>query len=604
MKEVASREAASSPPLEQHGEAHEPPPATEGILFDWSRHFHREHHRPPKGAAGDTRPLARYRTADPLPKASSIPPRARWITVHSNGPSTSGQSVLTQPGDDGTCIVAIQPVHSGRHPDHLRELGKGVGGSGFLAAQPVLRLLAPHQPKNPLPLVPTVSTVEGLIGTGRHERTGERLNYRNGFRDRTLDTRLGALARFHACCPIPDHPRGCGERGKSPAVRKLCAGSSPRVRGTLHQRVRAQVVGRIIPAGAGNADSHRAPARRRSDHPRGCGERSAAPCVWPTLLGSSPRVRGTQPQDEVLHGDLRIIPAGAGNALRSCRPRRCRPDHPRGCGERSGNAADGAGAGGSSPRVRGTRPGAGCDRPPAPDHPRGCGERFGTDIASVGGDGSSPRVRGTPRRRAASVAARRIIPAGAGNASGTSWRWRCSADHPRGCGEREPMGTLTTKPRGSSPRVRGTHRGSPDATAPHRIIPAGAGNARRDARPSTTYPDHPRGCGERARVSCCCWRRAGSSPRVRGTHLHLRGRGVVQRIIPAGAGNASQPRRSSGVRPDHPRGCGERASLDTRNSRPCGSSPRVRGTHHMVGVVGRGARIIPAGAGNARQRHG
>jgi transposase-like protein len=35
--------------------------------------------------------------------------------------------------------------------------------------------------------------VEGLVGAGRHERTGERLNYRNGFRDRTLDTRLGAL---------------------------------------------------------------------------------------------------------------------------------------------------------------------------------------------------------------------------------------------------------------------------------------------------------------------------------------------------------------------------------------------------------------------------
>jgi hypothetical protein len=36
--------------------------------------------------------------------------------------------------------------------------------------------------------------VEGLIGAGRHERTGERLNYRNGFRDRTLDTRLGSAA--------------------------------------------------------------------------------------------------------------------------------------------------------------------------------------------------------------------------------------------------------------------------------------------------------------------------------------------------------------------------------------------------------------------------
>src|SRR3981081_2113260 len=36
--------------------------------------------------------------------------------------------------------------------------------------------------------------VEGLIGAGRHERTGDRLNYRNGYRDRPLDTRLGPLS--------------------------------------------------------------------------------------------------------------------------------------------------------------------------------------------------------------------------------------------------------------------------------------------------------------------------------------------------------------------------------------------------------------------------
>ena len=35
--------------------------------------------------------------------------------------------------------------------------------------------------------------VEGLIGAGRHERTGERPNYRNGYRERRLDTRLGSL---------------------------------------------------------------------------------------------------------------------------------------------------------------------------------------------------------------------------------------------------------------------------------------------------------------------------------------------------------------------------------------------------------------------------
>ena len=35
--------------------------------------------------------------------------------------------------------------------------------------------------------------VEGLIGAGRYERSGERLDFRNGYRDRTLETRLGSL---------------------------------------------------------------------------------------------------------------------------------------------------------------------------------------------------------------------------------------------------------------------------------------------------------------------------------------------------------------------------------------------------------------------------
>ena len=35
--------------------------------------------------------------------------------------------------------------------------------------------------------------VEGLIGAGRHERSGERHDLPNGYRDRVLDTRLGSL---------------------------------------------------------------------------------------------------------------------------------------------------------------------------------------------------------------------------------------------------------------------------------------------------------------------------------------------------------------------------------------------------------------------------
>jgi transposase-like protein len=35
--------------------------------------------------------------------------------------------------------------------------------------------------------------VDGLIGAKRHERSGERTTWRNGYRERTLDTRLGTL---------------------------------------------------------------------------------------------------------------------------------------------------------------------------------------------------------------------------------------------------------------------------------------------------------------------------------------------------------------------------------------------------------------------------
>jgi transposase-like protein len=64
----------------------------------------------------------------------------------------------------------------------LAELLEKAGGGDFLraVAEAVLQLLME-------------SDVEGLIGAGRYERSGERTTWRNGYRDRTLDTRLGSL---------------------------------------------------------------------------------------------------------------------------------------------------------------------------------------------------------------------------------------------------------------------------------------------------------------------------------------------------------------------------------------------------------------------------
>jgi putative transposase len=64
----------------------------------------------------------------------------------------------------------------------LAELLEKAGDGDFLrtVAEAVLQLLME-------------ADVEGLVGAARHERTVERQTYRNGYRDRALDTRLGTL---------------------------------------------------------------------------------------------------------------------------------------------------------------------------------------------------------------------------------------------------------------------------------------------------------------------------------------------------------------------------------------------------------------------------
>jgi transposase-like protein len=64
----------------------------------------------------------------------------------------------------------------------LAELLQKAGDGDFLrsVAEAVLQLLME-------------SDVEGLIGAARHERSAERMNWRNGYRERALDTRLGTL---------------------------------------------------------------------------------------------------------------------------------------------------------------------------------------------------------------------------------------------------------------------------------------------------------------------------------------------------------------------------------------------------------------------------
>ena len=92
------------------------------------------------------------------------------------------------------------------------------------------------------------------------------------------------------------------------------------------------------------------------------------------------------------------------------------------------------------------------------DHPRVCGEHFVPTIMGSVSLGSSPRMRGTHNIPIAHIPRYGIIPAYAGNTRCMMRHCSANRDHPRVCGEHLPDTLTTSKPVGSSPRMRGTPR--------------------------------------------------------------------------------------------------------------------------------------------------
>ena len=152
------------------------------------------------------------------------------------------------------------------------------------------------------------------------------------------------------------HPRLCGEHLADGHIVFSYDGSSPPVRGTQHVAAYLRVNHRFIPACAGNT---RIPPRtgcRLPVHPRLCGEHCWGRAARRRRFGSSPPVRGTPPIGLSSMLQWRFIPACAGNTLRRCSGGQYRPVHPRLCGEHCGNGNLKLLDNGSSPPVRGTQP--------------------------------------------------------------------------------------------------------------------------------------------------------------------------------------------------------------------------------------------------------
>ena len=223
-----------------------------------------------------------------------------------------------------------------------------------------------------------------------------------------------------------DHPRACGELSAAVLRRVAVVGSSPRMRGTLSDDLNAASPNRIIPAHAGNSRRDRPFFAARADHPRACGELCAPRKNQPCEVGSSPRMRGTPVMTLHIHGLSRIIPAHAGNSV---------------------NIA--------------------LSLISCPDHPRACGELPSSAISASDPAGSSPRMRGTLQRPLLRDFLCRIIPAHAGNSANQSHLRVHQTDHPRACGELQAFrhdgwATVGSRMRGTpgrgliSPRMRGT----------------------------------------------------------------------------------------------------------------------------------------------------
>ncbi len=121
--------------------------------------------------------------------------------------------------------------------------------------------------------------------------------------------------RIISTVPRAVHPRACGEHGWPRLAASLPSGSSPRLRGTfahVHGGARA---GRFIPAPAGNIRIGQVSGRVAPVHPRACGEHENIDGRAKTLIGSSPRLRGTSSGTRERKYRLRFIPAPAGNII-------------------------------------------------------------------------------------------------------------------------------------------------------------------------------------------------------------------------------------------------------------------------------------------------
>ena len=134
-----------------------------------------------------------------------------------------------------------------------------------------------------------------------------------------------------------------------------------------------------------------------------------------------------------------------------------------------------------------------------------------------------------------------------------------AGNHPCVCGEQVRWRRYKRDGSGSSLRVRGTGHTSATVWIIDRVIPACAGNSGRRTARHTRRDRHPCVCGEQRSGHGPRNFQTGSSLRVRGTDRSSPHGGGESGVIPACAGNRAKGARRRSIAPGHPCVCGEQA---------------------------------------------
>ena len=191
--------------------------------------------------------------------------------------------------------------------------------------------------------------------------------------------------------------------------------------------------------------------------------------------------------------------------------------------------------------------------------------------------GSPPRVRGKDDPCFSFRDNLGITPACAGKSVRLVEMFLRHGDHPRVCGEKDPVFPGLLLHLGSPPRVRGKEFWGCCCAGCHRITPACAGKSIRSSEHCASPWDHPRVCGEKNSIFCPVFSVTGSPPRVRGKDATELADHEDRRITPACAGKRGSTMPKVSRLWDHPRVCGEKPVYGGHFCPVLGSPPRVRG---------------------------